>query len=125
MLDKLYKFSVKYDKLNDISKGETSAEIKKRVDRARKIQEERYKDYKIFSNSELTPKMLDEFCILDNESKNIMEKAFQKLGLSARAYGRILKVSRTIADLEGSENIKKEHITEAIQYRTLDRKYIK
>lgn len=116
---------VKYDKLNDVSKGETSAVIKQRVDRARKIQEDRYKDYKIFSNSELTPKMLDEFCKLDEESKNIMEKAFQKLGLSARAYGRILKVSRTIADLEGSENIKKEHITEAIQYRTLDRKYIK
>ena len=116
---------VKYEKLNDVSRGETSAEIKKRVDKARKIQEERYKDYKIFSNSELTPKMLDKFCVLDEESKNIMEKAFQKLGLSARAYGRILKVSRTIADLEGSENIKKEHITEAIQYRTLDRKYIK
>ena len=116
---------VKYDKLNDVSKGETSAVIKQRVDRARKIQEDRYKDYKIFSNSELTPKMLDEFCKLDEESKNIMEKAFQKLGLSARAYGRILKVSRTIADLEGSEKIKKEHITEAIQYRTLDRKYIK
>lgn len=116
---------VKYDKLNSVSTGETSAVIKKRVNMARKIQEERYKDYKIFSNSELTPRMLDEFCILDEESKNIMEKAFQKLGLSARAYGRILKVSRTIADLEGSENIKKEHITEAIQYRTLDRKYIK
>ena len=116
---------VKYDKLNDTSNIETSAEIKKRVDKARKIQEERYKEYKIFSNSELTPKMLDKFCALDLESQKIMEKAFERLGLSARAYGRILKVARTIADLEGSENIKKEHITEAIQYRTLDRKYIK
>ena len=116
---------VKYDKLKDVSTAESSADIKNRVNNARKIQEERYKKYKIFSNSELTPKMLDKFCVLDFESKIIMEKAFEKLGLSARAYARILKVSRTIADLEGSENIKKEHISEAIQYRTLDRKYIK
>ena len=116
---------VKYDKLNKVSTEESSLDIKNRVDKARKIQEERYKDYKIFSNSELTPKLIDKFCILDLESKKIMEKAFEKLGLSARAYGKILKVSRTIADLEGSENIKKEHVSEAIQYRTLDRKYMK
>ena len=116
---------VKYDKLNSNLISESSQKIKKRVDIARKIQEERYKKYKIFSNAELTPKMLDEFCRLDFESKLIMERAFDKLGLSARAYGRILKVSRTIADLEGTEDIKKEHITEAIQYRTLDRKHVK
>ena len=115
---------VKYEKLNDVSKGETSTEIKNRVNLARKIQEDRYKDYKIFSNSELTPKMLDKFCVLDFECKKIMEKAFEILGLSARAYTRVLKVARTIADLEKSEKIKKEHISEAIQYRTLDRKYI-
>lgn len=117
--------AVKYEKLENNCNGETSAEIKKRVNLARKIQQERYNEYKIFSNAELTPKMLDKFCVLDFESKKIMEKAFERLGLSARAYGRILKVARTIADLEGCENIKKEHITEAIQYRSLDRKYIK
>lgn len=116
---------VKYDKLDSNIKSESSIEIKKRVDEARRLQQERYKDYKIFSNSELTPALLDEFCTLDKESKLIMEKAFSKLGLSARAYGRILKVSRTIADLENSKDIKAEHISEAIQYRALDRKYIK
>ena len=116
---------VKYEKLNTDTNIESSKEIKKRVDRARKIQEERYKNVKIFSNAELTPKMLEKFCKLDLESKKIMEKAFEKLGLSARAYGRILKVSRTIADLDESVSIKKEHIMEAIQYRTLDRRYIR
>lgn len=116
---------VKYDKLDGDEAIESSEEIKKRVDMARKRQEERYKDYGIFSNSELTPSMIDEFCKLDSGSKKIMEKAFEKLGLSARAYGRILKVARTIADLAGKENIEAEHITEAIQYRALDRsKYV-
>mgnify|MGYP004654635759 FL=1 len=116
---------VKYDKLNSISECETSETIKKRVNEARDIQRERYKKYDIFSNSELTPIMLEEFCKLDDEGKRILEQAFKKLGLSARAYGRILKVSRTIADLENSKNIKTEHICEAIQYRSLDKKYIK
>ena len=116
---------VKYDKLNANEIVESSKEIKKRVDEARKKQRERYKEYGIFSNSELTPNMIDIFCKLDSTSKEIMEKAFEKLGFSARAYGRILKVARTIADLENSENIEAEHITEAIQYRTLDRsKYV-
>ena len=116
---------VKYDKLNSDIKSESSADIKKRVDEVRLLQQERYKEYKIFSNSELTPTMLEEFCKLDSISKRIMEKAFEKLGLSARAYGRILKVSRTIADLAKSKDIKSEHVSEAIQYRTLDRKYMK
>lgn len=116
---------VKYDKLNSTSECETSKTIKKRVNEARNIQRERYKTYGIFSNSELTPIMLEEFCKLDDEGKRILEQAFKKLGLSARAYGRILKVSRTIADLENSKNIKTKHICEAIQYRSLDKKYIK
>lgn len=116
---------VKYDKLNSTSECETSETIKKRVNEARNMQRERYKTYGIFSNSELTPIMLEEFCKLDDEGKRILEQAFKKLGLSARAYGRILKVSRTIADLENSKNIKTKHICEAIQYRSLDKKYIK
>ena len=67
--------------------------------------------------------MIEKYCIIDQESKDILEKAFNKLGLSARAYSRILKVARTIADLDESNNIQKQHILEAIQYRNLDRKY--
>lgn len=114
---------VKYQKLDSSNVGESSEEIRKRVNMARNIQKDRYKKYNVFSNSELTPAMLDEFCKLDSKSKKILEQAFEKLGLSARAYGRILKVSRTIADLENSEDIKPNHLYEAIQYRSLDKKY--
>ena len=115
---------VQYEKLEKVSCEETSAQIKERVNRARKIQAERYHEYKIFSNSELTPAMIDQFCKLDKAGKEVLHQAFQKLGLSARAYSRILKVARTIADLEEKENITVEHLLEAIQYRTLDRKYL-
>ncbi len=114
---------VKYQKLDSNEKIGTSEEIKKRVDKARKIQLERYKDKKIFSNSELTPKLIEEYCKLDSKGKQILENAFNKLKLSARAYGRILKVARTIADLEESKNIQVNHIAEAIQYRSIDRKF--
>ena len=114
---------VKYEKLESDTTPETSEQIKERVNRARKIQLERYKNNKIFSNSELTPKLIEKYCKLDESSKRILENAFKKLGLSARAYGRILKVARTIADLDGKENIEINHIAEAIQYRNLDRKY--
>lgn len=114
---------VKYEKLDSNEKIETSEEIKIRVDKARKIQIDRYKEDKILSNSELTPKLIDKYCMLDESSKKILKNAFNKLKLSARAYGRILKVARTIADLADSENIKVEHIAEAIQYRSIDRKY--
>ena len=114
---------VKYEKLDSKEKIETSEEIKKRVDKARKIQLERDKDKKIFSNSELTPKLIEEYCKLDSKGKQILENAFNKLKLSARAYGRILKVARTIADLDESKNIEVKHIAEAIQYRSIDRKY--
>lgn len=116
---------VKYEKLEQEEKSESSMVIKERVNNARKIQQERYKDEGIFSNSELTPKLIEKYCKIGREEKEILKNAFNKLGLSARAYTRILKVSRTIADLEGEENIKTEHLAEAIQYRSLDRKYWK
>ena len=116
---------VKYEKLEKEENPENSEKIKKRVNNARKIQQERYKENGIYSNSELTPKLLNKYCKLNTEGKAILQNAFERLGLSARAHGRILKVARTIADLENSENIKVEHIAEAIQYRSLDKKYWK
>ena len=116
---------VKYQKLNSEDTIETSKEIKERVNKARKIQIERYKEEKIYSNSDLTPKLIEKYCRLDKESNYILQAAFERLGLSARAYGRILKVARTIADLQEKENIDKTHIAEAIQYRSLDKKYWK
>lgn len=115
--------AVDYDKLSSATKGETSAEIKKRVDRTRKVQLERYKGRGIYSNSQLGAGMLDEFCRLGDAENAILKKAFDSLGLSPRAHSRILKVARTIADLEGSDDIKVPHIAEAISYRSLDRKF--
>lgn len=114
---------VEYKKLENEEETENSETIRNRVNKARKIQLKRYKDDNIFSNAELTPKLTEKYCKLDNESKEILEKAFNRLNLSARAYGRILKVARTIADLTGSKNIEKMHIAEAIQYRSIDKKY--
>ena len=114
---------VKFDNFDNSKNTTDSKTIKERVNSARKIQQERYKNIGIFSNSELTPKLIEKYCILDTESKKILNAAFSSLGLSARAYSRILKVARTIADLDNSENIKVHHLTEAIQYRSLDRKY--
>lgn len=114
---------VRYEKLDSDIQNETSEQIKKRVDCARKIQLERYKGLKIYSNAELDSNMVEKYCKLDDKGKDIMKKAFEKLGLSARAYNKILKVARTIADLDNSENIEYKHIAEAIQYRSLDKKY--
>ncbi len=114
---------VKYEKLQSTKKEETSETIRKRVNKARKIQITRYKKYNIYSNSELSPSLIEKFCKLNSECKKILEISFEKLGLSARAYSRILKVARTIADLEESKDIKQKHLAEAIQYRSLDRKY--
>ena len=117
---------VKYSKLeNDHVDIESSATIRKRVNKARNLQLERYKNFKIYSNSELTPKLMSQYCNLNSSCKKILESAFERLGLSARAYSRILKVARTIADLDDSLNIEVPHISEAIQYRSLDRKYWK
>lgn len=113
--------SVKYDELEGETKEESSETIKERVHAARKIQLNRYKDIKIFSNASLTPAMVRKYCKLDQTCRNLLKDAFKKLNLSARAHDRILKVSRTIADMEESEVIKPSHIAEAIQYRSLDR----
>lgn len=115
--------SVDYEDLSSSDKAEKSSEIKKRVDRTRRIQLERYKGLNIYSNSQLTAGMLQEFCPLGDEENALLKASFDNLGLSARAHSRILKVARTIADLEGSEHITTAHIAEAIQYRSLDRKY--
>ena len=101
---------------------EKSIKIKERVDKARKIQLERYKEYGIFSNSELDSKLINKFCKLNSHSKEILKKYFEKLNLSARAYSRVLRVARTIADLDNSQNIKEEHLLEALQYRSLDKR---
>lgn len=116
---------VSYTSLCEDKKIETSEQIKKRVNIARKIQLERYKNYKIHSNSELPVSLIKEFCKLDYKSEKMLQIAFEKLGLSARAYTRILKVARTIADLDEKEVIESNHLAEAIQYRNLDRKYWK
>ena len=105
--------------LNTAAVGESSAKIRKRVVNARKIQAERYKDYDIFTNSELTPNLVKKFCEVDEASKMMLKTAISKFSLSGRAYDRILKLSRTIADLDGSENIQSRHIAQCLQYRTL------
>jgi len=114
----------KIEKISSKERIETSAEIQERVNKARKIQLKRYKDYRIYSNAELTTKMISKFCTLDRKGEELLQNAFKKLKLSVRAYERILKVARTIADLEGKFNIESKHIAEAIQYRSLD-KFIK
>lgn len=114
---------VDFSSINSDSREETSAEIRKRVNAARKLQIERYKGTGITCNARLTPKMLREFCVLTEEASKYLNRCFDELGMSARAYDRILKVSRTIADLDQSEMIEKRHVLSAIRFRTLDRKY--
>ena len=96
---------IEYKKISSENKEETSKEIRKRVNKAKKIQLERYKNVGIYSNSELTPKLIEEYCKIDGKSKELLKNAFERLGLSGRAYSRILKVARSIADLDGKENI--------------------
>lgn len=115
--------SVKYSELTNQKKTASSADMKMAVDKARAIQAERYKDERYLSNSELDSSGLEKYCKLDDASQKLLTDVFEKLGLSARAYTRILKVSRTIADIEGSENIKVNHVAEAVQYRSLDKKF--
>jgi len=115
--------AVKYRELRDDASGEGSNEIRERVIRARQRQLERFQGEKVYSNAQLSPRMIRKYCQISPESERLLESAMTRLGLSARAHDRILKVSRTIADLDGAENISSTHISEAIQYRSLDRNY--
>ncbi len=107
--------------LSQVADSEKSASIRQRVITARQIQEVRFTDNSIHSNAQMNAKQVKEICVISTAGQNLLNKAMEKLGLSARAYDRILKVSRTIADLAASEDIKIEHLAEAIQYRSLDR----
>ena len=130
--------AVKFNELRGkgVPTGDSSEAIRERVMRAREIQLSRFngngdrradtlvrKSAGIYSNSAMSPKQIRTFCPLDTQSEELLEKAMSRQGLSARAHDRILKVSRTIADLDGSENIQPNHISEAINYRSLDRNY--
>ncbi|MBL7473361.1 YifB family Mg chelatase-like AAA ATPase [Robertkochia sediminum] len=113
---------VPFEELSKRAKGEASASIRKRVCKARKIQEVRFSDFKdVHYNAQMTTRNIREFCAMDDASLALLKQAMDRLKLSARAYDRILKVSRTIADLEGEERLATHHIAEAIQYRSLDR----
>lgn len=115
--------AVKYDEISKKSKEESSKTIRKRVETARKIQSERYKNSTFKDNSSIRDNEIDKFCYLSPKCKNIMDIAFEKYKFSARTYNKVLKVARTIADLDGKENIEESHILEAIRYRSLDSKY--
>ena len=103
--------------------AEDSAAVRSRVVNARQRQRERFAGEGIFSNAAMTPRLIRKYCRIDSESETMLERAMTRLGLSARAYDRILKVSRTIADLEDSLEIQSCHVSEAVHYRSLDRTY--
>ena len=103
--------------------AETSESIRSRVVQAREIQQQRFRTGHLYCNAQMTPRLIRQHCQLEPSSQQLLERAIMKLGLSARAYDRILKVSRTIADLEGVEQITDNHISEAVNYRSLDRTY--
>ena len=115
---------MRYRELADRSEGESSAGIVKRVEKARDIQRERFRGTKVHSNSQMSPRQIRRFCEPDEAGRRLLELVTERLGFSARAYTRILKVARTIADLEGCVAIREPHLAEAIQYRSLDRKGI-
>ena len=116
------KQEVPYEQLRDTQPGESSEVMRARVLKARAIQNERFKHSKlVHCNAMMNSKMVREYCALDAECDKLLEFTMSKLGLSARAYDRILKVARTIADIEGAERIQKKHLLEAISYRSLDR----
>lgn len=112
---------VEFSDLRSETQEESSADVKLRVDKARKIQLERFKGEKIFTNAKMNSRQIKKYCEIDSASEALLKQAFDRFHLSARGYTRILKVARTIADLEASENIQKQHILEAISYRTIEK----
>jgi magnesium chelatase family protein len=113
---------VPFEKLSETRPAESSAAIRNRVNEARKLQTQRFKNSKnTHYNAQMSSRQIRKYCFLDQESSSLLKSAMERLSLSARAYDRILKVSRTLADLEGKENVNSDHIAEAIQYRSLDR----
>jgi magnesium chelatase family protein len=114
--------AIKFNEISSDKPAEASSSIRERVTKARSIQYDRFKSDGIYANAHMKPRHIRKYCKIDEDSLNLMEKAMNRLGLSARAYNRILKVARTIADIEGCEKIATEHISEAIQYRSLDRR---
>lgn len=114
--------AVRYKELSSKESGEPSVNIRRRVTEARQLQAARFKGRKgLYANADMQSKEIREFCRLDGACEELLKMAISKIGLSARAYDRVLKVARTIADLAGAAEIRPEHISEAIQYRTLDR----
>jgi magnesium chelatase family protein len=114
--------SVSFDELHAPATGDSSSQIRERVKRVRKIQQERFAGTALFCNAHMQPKEIRDFCKMEDAAREMLRSGLERLGLSARAYDRIIKVARTIADLVDSEEIRPEHIAEAVQYRTLDRK---
>ena len=113
--------AVKFSELRDSQNCEPSAKIRERVNHARQIQQNRYRDEGIYSNSQLTTPMVNKYCKLTRTSESLLKAAFNQFGMSARGYTRVLKLARTIADLQGDEEIKDDYLMQAISYRSLDR----
>ena len=111
---------VEFDNISSAAKEESSASIRERVQAAREIQNKRFKGTNITCNAKITPDLLPEVCAMTDKARETLKNVFEKMGLSARAYDRILKVARTIADMNGSEIIDKPHIAQAVQFRSLD-----
>lgn len=114
---------MEFDQISSKRKEESSAAIRERVQAAREIQHERYKGTGISCNARLTSNIIHEVCTMTNDANEMLRQVFEKMGLSARAYDKILKVARTAADMDGEKEIGKKHIALAVQYRSLDRKY--